>query len=418
MAFLFSKKEKYMRKNIKHSILSVIIIVIALSLAVMLLTAAKPVEQIKFEPLSVSVDENKETEEDSIKVEKELKYNSKSSMLGMGIFSTDTPSVFEGYVDTLLSNGFSELRIDIPNYQNTAWLERSKEAVKSAVAKGAKVIWGVSSYNISHSEYTITAENWPAFRQAILDNAKWAQDNGVYEFQLGNEEEMHIWRHPISIVRTKNIATVTFEEDHGFTSANPVTIWGGNPSNFNAYSANPVVITLVGPKTFTYPSIGNDGPVSNPRKTFIGNMPEDTIQAKIKALAIEVQDIFTRGNISYTASSSYFMNKWHEIGRGDIDILAWNVYANQNEWQNTVTNMVNWWGPDNSYITEFSLNYKSLDAYSTDETKQASGLTSMIEYIQTSGVSRAYYFCYKDTKFGILKSDGTYRSLWNNAILS
>ena len=92
-----------MRKNIKHSILSVIIIVIALSLAVMLLTAAKPVEQIKFEPLSVSVDENKETEEDSIKVEKELKYNSKSSMLGMGIFSTDTPSVFEGYVDTLLS---------------------------------------------------------------------------------------------------------------------------------------------------------------------------------------------------------------------------------------------------------------------------------------------------------------------------
>ncbi len=47
------------------------------------------------------------------------------------------------------------------------------------------------------------------------------------------------------------------------------------------------------------------------------------------------------------------------------------------------------WGPDHAYITEFNLNYNSLDDYSTDETVQAAGLASMIENIEVSGVSRA-----------------------------
>jgi hypothetical protein len=411
------------RKILKNSIWSILVIVVVLSLAIMFITAAKPANQMELE--RVSIPDNKNTKTEKIVVEKEVKVkkqeqiknNASTSGLGMGIFSTDTPSVFDGYVDTLLTNGFSELRVDIPNYQNTSWLEKSKGSVKRAVAKGVKVVWGVSSYNISHPEYTITTENWPAFRQAILDNARWAQENGVFEFQLGNEEEMHIWRHPVSIVRTNNIATATFEEDHGFTSANPVIIWGGNPSDFNAYSAEPVVITVTGPKTFTYPSAGSDGSVSNPRGTFIGNMAEATIQANLKAVASEVQGIFTRGNVSYTASCSYFMDKWHALGRGDIDVIAANVYSNQSSWQEVVSNIVNWWGPEHTYITEFNLNYKSLSDYSNDENQQAAGLDSMIEYIKASGITRAYYFCYSDSKFGILKGDGTFRSLWNNAIL-
>ncbi|MCD4670535.1 MAG: hypothetical protein K8S14_08815, partial [Actinomycetia bacterium] len=395
-----------MKRNLKRSISSIFIVVIVFFITVMFSTASKPINQIELKRLSGSEDKNTKIEEESTKEEKVLKY-SKPSVLGMGLFSTSDPSIFEGYLDTLLASGFTELRIDIPNYQDAVWLSQSKEAVIKATARGAKVIWGVSSYDTSNPEYTITAENWPYFRQAILDNAKWAQDNGVYEFQLGNEEEMHIWRHPISIIRTSNIATATFGEDHGFTSANPVIIWGGSPSDFNAYSANPVAITVTGPKTFTYHSAGNDGSVSNPRGTFIGNISEAAIQSNIKALAAEVQAIFTRGNISYTSSGSYFMDKWHVLGRGEIDILAWNVYSNQDGWQNDITNMVNWWGPDNTYITEFNLNYNSLNDYSTDEAVQAAALASMVEYIKASGIARAYYFCYPGDRFGILKSDGT-----------
>lgn len=379
-------------------------------------SASKLVNQTELKAMSNSADGAINKEESSSLKEKELEYN-KWSGLGMGLFSTSNPSIFNSYIDTLLSNGFTELRIDIPNYQDTTWLAQSKDAVIRAAAKGVNVVWGVSSYNKSNPNYTITAENWPAFRQAILDNARWAQDNGVYEFQLGNEEDMHIWRHPISITRTNNVATVTFAEDHGFTAGNPVTIWGGNPSDFNAYSASPVMITVTGPKTFTYPSVGDDGSVSNPQETFIGNMPEATIEANIKALATEIQAIFTRGNISYTTSDSYFMDKWHALGRGDIDILAWNVYSNQENWQNDITNMINWWETDHSYITEFNLDYRSLEDYSTNETVQAEALASMIEYIKASGVTRANYFCYPGDQFGVIKGNGTYRELWNNAIL-
>lgn len=416
MAFLFTMNLKESKKNLKNPIVSILTAVMVLLIVFIFLPASKPVSQSELEIMSVPLDRNMNKEKAGAPEEKESGYN-KWSGLGMGLFSTSTPSIFDSYVDTLLANGFTELRIDIPNYQDAAWLAQSKSAVIRAISKGANVIWGVSSYNTSNPNYTITTENWPAFRQAILDNAKWAQDNGVYEFQLGNEEDMHIWRHPVSITRTNNIATVTFEEDHGFTAANPVIIWGGNPSDFNAYSANPVMITVTGPKTFTYPSAGNDGQVSNPHETFIGNIPETTIEANIRALAAEVQTIFTRGNISYTSSDSYFMDKWHTLGRGDIDILAWNVYSNQDNWQNDITNMVNWWGAEHSYVTEFNLNYRSLNDYSTDEAVQAAALTSMIEYIRASGVARAYYFCYPGDQFGALKGNGTYRELWNNAIL-
>ena len=409
-------KVKENKKNLKHSIVPILIAIMVILVVFIFLTASKPISQTKIEIISSSTDRNINKEKSSPPKEKELEY-SKWSGLGMGLFSTSTPSIFDNYIDTLLANGFTELRIDIPNYQDTTWLAQSKAAVIRAVARGAHVIWGVSSYNTSNPNYTITAENWPAFRQAILDNAKWAQDNGVYEFQLGNEEDMHIWRHPVSITRTNNVATATFEEDHGFTAGNPVIIWGGNPSDFNAYSATPVMITVTGPKTFTYLSVGNDGQVSNPWETFIGNMPEATIEANIRALATDVQAIFTIGNISYTTSDSYFMDKWHALGRGDIDILGWNVYSNQDSWQNSVTNMINWWGADHSYITEFNLNYKSLDDYSTDEAVQAAALTSMIEYIKASGVTRANYFCYPGDQFGAIKGNGTYRELWNNAIL-
>ena len=91
----------------------------------------------------------------------------------------------DGFMDVLIANGFNELRIDIPAFDNTISYDRSKAAVIRAVAKDVKVIWGISGY----WNDTITSDNWPTLRQAILDAATWAQTNGVYEFQLGNEME-------------------------------------------------------------------------------------------------------------------------------------------------------------------------------------------------------------------------------------
>lgn len=274
----------------------------------------------------------------------EISKSGKWDGLGMGMFSTSDniwslSSFFDNQVDTLRANGFTQLRIDIPYWGDTGAVEISKSAVIRAVSKGAQVIWGVSS-----GAGTITEANWPAFRQAILDAAQWAQDNGVYEFQLGNEEEGNI-----------------------------------------------------------------DG----------STMTEAQIRNNIKSVATDVQAIFTRGKISYSCEQDS-VSAWIGIGKGDIDILAFNAYMGGTEfndnWKNVITNAVSAFGSEGTYLTEFAPSAVSLNSYSTDESIQAAAVNTMIEYIKASGMTRALSFCYYDnslpfgpTGFGALKTDKTYR---------
>jgi hypothetical protein len=244
-----------------------------------------------------------------------------------------------GAVDTWLDNGFTETR-DLRNYLNTDSVNGSKAVVIAAKAKGLKFIWGVSASSI-------TAENWPTFRQAILDAAQWAQDNGVYEFQLGNEEELKV-----------DGTTMTIEE----------------------------IIT------------------------------------NLKSVATDVQKIFTNGNVSYSCWQNT-IDDWVVAGKGDIDILASNVYMGGNGsyseiWKTRITNLVNAFGADGTYITEFAPSYSSLEDYSTDEAVQAAAVTEMIEYIKASGMERALFYSWKGDEFGVVKNDGTYRLLWSQALLN
>jgi hypothetical protein len=255
---------------------------------------------------------------------------------------------FASYVDTILANGFTELRIDIPTYTDTTWLTGSKAAVISAIGKGANVIWGVSSNGT-----TITSTNWPNFRQAILDAAAWAQANGVFEFQLGNEELFH-------------------NDDTTMTDAQLIV--------------------------------------------------------NLKSVATDVQAIFTNGNVSYTcAQQDVIRNAWIAAGRGDIDILACNIYKGGSDddydlsYQDRIDSMITAFGTDHTYLTEFGPSYTSLEHYSVDEAVQAAAVTEMIDYIKASGMTRALYYCWKDdgaAHFGVVKAGGTYRLLWNQALLN
>ena len=266
----------------------------------------------------------------------------KWSGLGMGLYSPQA-----SYVDTLLDNGFTELRIDIPDYQNTSWLASSKAALPGIIAKGVKVIWGVSC----GAEKTITAANWPAFRLASLDAAQWAQNIGVYEFQLGNELESR-----------------------------------------------------------------NDGTT----------LTDVQLIANLKSLATEVQAIFTSGNVSYSCFHPN-IDEWVSAGKGDIDLLAsnvyrvWGVHNTPNSWQDAIDALVSGFGADGTYLTEFNLNSTGLEYYSKDEAVQATALTEMIDYIKASGMNRAIYYVWKDDgehHFGVVKADGTYRLLWSQALLN
>lgn len=282
----------------------------------------------------------------------------KWSGLGMMTCSTDNPSEFDSYVDTLLANGFTEIRIDLCTWNGGVNVMRTKTAAISAVAKGAKVIWGMNQWNggVEYPQHPpITAANWEDYRQAMLAGAQWAQDNGIYEFQIGNEAEKEI-------------------------DGTTMTI--------------PLLIT------------------------------------NLKSLATEAKAIFTNGNVSYSCVTTYIPD-WISAGKGDLDILASNIYMGGNgtyndSWKTDITNLVNAFGVDGTYASEFALSWSAIDDYSTDEAVQATAITEMINYIKASGMTRAIAFLYRGhtptddltSNFGILKVDGTYRQLWNSLINS
>jgi len=244
----------------------------------------------------------------------------------------------EDFADTWLDHGFTEIR-DLRHYLDTDSVNDSKAAIIATKAKGLKFIWGVSAQSI-------TAKNWPNFRQAILDSAQWAQDNGVFEFQIGNEEEYHVDEKTMTIAQ--------------------------------------IIINL-------------------------------------KGVATEVQAIFTNGNVSYTCWQGS-IGDWITAGKGDIDILASNIYMGgttfNDSWKADITNLVNTFGIYGTYITEFAPSYISLDDYSTDEVVQAAGVTEMINHFKASGITRALYYEWIGDDFGVLKDDGTCRLLWNHALLN
>ena len=265
------------------------LIVITLLLVVaMSLAASKPVNQIKEKGISIPVNPIK---------------NGKWPGLGIMIFGFNVDTkVFDNDIDVLQANGFTEIRLDIQEYSDSDVVALSKAAALCAVAKGNKVIWGVTSLP------PITSTNWTDFRAAILSAAQWAQDNGVFEFSLGNEEE-----------------------------------------------------TKVDGTTLTAAQL----------------------RTNLKAVATDVQAIFTNGNISYSIDR-HSIDSWVSIGKGDIDIMAANVYRGgdgeySDHWKTEIDQLVAAFGVNGTYLTELNLSWSGINDYSIDEAVQAAAVKEMID---------------------------------------
>jgi len=91
---------------------------------------------------------------------------------------------WDTYFDTLLANGFTEIRISMSDWYVMSDVDVTKETALVAIAKGFKVLWGISSANTK-----LTAENWATYANTVKECATWAQANGISEFLIGNELE-------------------------------------------------------------------------------------------------------------------------------------------------------------------------------------------------------------------------------------
>jgi len=274
-------------------------------------------------------------------------YQQKWSGLGINLLPHWLTEIFDDHIDTLLANDFTEIRIELPDWDNKDDIYKCRIMIPRAVSKGAKIVWGITNFGGDD----LTSTTWANFRAEVLTQAAWAEANGVFEFQIGNEIENHIDGTTLTVAQLIN---------------------------------------------------------------------------NLKSLATEVQAIFTSGNISYTCESNN-ISDWVTAGKGDIDIIASNVYmeddlGNPEPWQDKISSLVSGFGVNGTYLSEFGLSWSGVDVYSEDEAIQAAAVTEMIDYIKASGMTRAFYFFYADMSwvsgYGALKEDGTYRLLWSQALLS
>ena len=143
-----------MLNKLKRSVLFILIVVTSFFIVGMSLAASKPVSQIAEKDISIPV---------------KAIVNGKWSGLGINIVSHWLPEIFDAQIDSVLAAGFTEIRIDIPDWDYPSDIDKDHIMVPRAVAKGAKVIWGVSSNKDNNPVYAITSSNWPAFRQAIVE---------------------------------------------------------------------------------------------------------------------------------------------------------------------------------------------------------------------------------------------------------
>jgi hypothetical protein len=125
--------------------------------------------------------------------------------LGINMNSGTSVEIYNTYIDNLILNNFTEMRVSLRGYENEADFNLSKEHSNCIVAKGSRSIWGCTAST------TLTAANWNDYRLAVLDAAAWAEANGVYEFQLGNELEYKTdnttLTHDQLVINLKSLAT-------------------------------------------------------------------------------------------------------------------------------------------------------------------------------------------------------------------
>ena len=84
-------------------------------------------------------------------------------------------------LDILKNGGIRHLRIALSNAAYADGVEATKLVSVDAIKKGFYVIWGVS-----HPE-KLNDNNWQDYASRVRQAAQWAKEQGVNEFQIGNE---------------------------------------------------------------------------------------------------------------------------------------------------------------------------------------------------------------------------------------
>jgi len=177
--------------------------------------------------------------------------------------------------------------------------------------------------------------------------------------------------------------------------------------------------------------VGNELEYSDTQNS--GGQLSNSIQ-KVLDLGATIKGSYS-GNVSYSAAQDRYESTWASIGSagiaGKLDRLGYNGYGDTLNLQNQTVDDNEWQGKINMlqaafgsqlYLSEWNLpyswNYTTHSFSPIPDSTQASQLATRVAYLRSINLEN-YFFTYSWTQsndyFGLLKTDGTYRS-WATAL--
>lgn len=253
-------------------------------------------------------------------------------------------------------------------------------------------------YGLANGSAVYLPTFYTSFISEMLPEVVWARDNGVNEFQVGNEFEITAQRGSLSITsinRVSNVSTVVTSSAHGLTSGDTVNITGSSPSSFNG---NDQVVTVVDTTTFTYSNSGTDGSAGG---TPVLRAGDATLIRFIKLIAVAGRAVAPSLKFTYSVSQGY-QTYWTSITPGvDLDTIGLDVYGDTG-YDNFVSIVSTMWAifGTQMIISEFnthsswaavrirgmSPSQRGFDIAYGDE------IARRRDYLRTLGLEQAYFF--------------------------
>jgi hypothetical protein len=341
------------------------------------------------------------------------------SGLGVNFANIGTASYANALAQlTIVRRYTNKVRIHLPDYQDATTLAQDQDLCRAAVALGfSKILWGVSSNRYNNPARLITQRNWPTFRQALIDQAAVAAQIGVTDYQIGNEEELHIYAVPAttsSMARASNVVTVTLSTSPDWQVGDTIYVEQSVDSSFNGTftiaSKNGAVVT--------WSQTGSNGSTTDAKIT---DFTKAALRSNLRGTVASVKAAFS-GTVSTSVADDDYAGWVSDADMGSFDMLGYNPYG-QNSLDTFTTRVAALCAafPGKIKVTEFAMH----SSWSLTRVKgigpAAAGFDEQYRYaivdrinaMRAQGVAEAYLFTWhtSDDGYAVQLFNGGYRSL-------
>lgn len=163
----------------------------------------------------------------------------------------------------------------------------------------------------------------------------------------------------------------------------------------------------------------------NEEEAFLGDsvFSQSQIRDKSRALATELQAIFTRGPISRSVDNvNWYVWTQDAAGRGDIDIMGLNCYSTYanigvDTFRSRALAWITEFGASNCAITEWNLS--AVSSQLSDSVGDTIKIGGRMKTLQDLGYTDTYFFTLRwensgsDDQYAVFKKNGNKRLWWN-----